>query len=114
MLGFTKDVLPNLPGFMPPNFYPKLWTEAQEQLSRSRRIVFIGYSFPPADFAVSNMLRRAFSIMKKSTGNFPTVDIVDPNAAVLAKRFEQSFKIGVPTENQYLSLGSYLHSGRAK
>lgn len=96
------------------NFYPDLWEEAEGQLSRSRRIVFIGYSFPPADFAVSNMLRRAISTMKVVTGRFPEVDIVDPNAAQLAERFKQSFAIEVPVRNQYLSLGNYLTSKRAK
>jgi len=94
-------------------FYPKLWAEAEEQLSRSKRLVFIGYSFPPADFAVSNMLRRAISAQKVEKGEFPLVDIVDPNATQLARRFEQSFNINVPIESQYLSLASYLSSARA-
>jgi hypothetical protein len=96
------------------DFYPHLWSEAEKQLSLCRRIVFVGYSFPPADFAVSNMLRRAISIRKVSTGQFPDVDIVDPNSAELAERFAQSFKIKVPVENRYFSLGSYLSSTRAK
>lgn len=100
--------------YISPEFYPDLWMEAEKQLSHCRRIVFVGYSFPPADFAVSNMLRRAISTMKVSTGSFPDVDIVDPNAAGLAKRFEQSFKIKVPIENQYLSLRNYLSGKRAK
>jgi len=95
-------------------FYPRLWAEAEGQISRCRRLVFIGYSFPPADFAVSNMLRRAISTMKVATGRFPDVDIVDPNSSELARKFEQSFKIRVPTENQYLSLRNYLESKRAK
>ena len=96
------------------DFYPRLWTEAEDQLSRSRRVVFIGYSFPPADFAVSNMLRRAIAAMKVDTGRFPEVDIVDPNAAELAERFKQSFAIHVPIRNQYLSVENYLTSKRAK
>lgn len=96
------------------DFYRRLWAEAEKQLSRCRRLVFIGYSFPPADFAVGNMLRRAISSMKVSTGHFPDVDIVDPNSAELAKRFQQSFKIKVPIENQHLSLRNYLSSTRAK
>ncbi|MHB8411290.1 MAG: hypothetical protein ACYDDI_05005 [Candidatus Acidiferrales bacterium] len=96
------------------DFYPRLWAEAEKQLSLCRRIVFVGYSFPPADFAVSNMLRRAISTRKVSTGNFPDVDIVDPNSAELAERFKQSFKIDVPIDNQYLSLRNYLSSSRAK
>jgi hypothetical protein len=92
------------------DFYPRLWAEAEKQLSLCRRIVFLGYSFPPADFAVSNMLRGAISIRKVSTGKFPDVDMVDPNSAELAKRFKQSFKIGVPIQNQYLSLENYLSS----
>jgi SIR2-like domain len=96
------------------DFYPRLWIEAEEQLALCRRIVFVGYSFPPADFAVSNMLRRAVSARKMETGSFPDVDIVDPNSAELARRFEQSFKIKVSSENQYLSLRNYLSSNRAK
>lgn len=96
------------------DFYTKLWSEAENHLSISRRIVFVGYSFPPADYAFGNMLRRAISRMKISLGRFPGVDIVDPNAAELAKRFEKSFKISVPVENQYLSLKNYLSSPRPK
>lgn len=94
-------------------FYPHLWMEAEKQLARCRRLVFIGYSFPAADFAVGNLLRRAISTMKDVDGRFPEVDIVDPNAAQLALRFKQSFKIDVPINNQYLSLGSYLSGKRA-
>ena len=98
----------------PSNFYSNLWAEAEGQLSHCRRLVFIGYSFPPADFAVSNMIRRAISEMKVSTGKFPTIDIVDPNVSELSQRFQRSFKISVNPENQYLSLSSYLHTQRAK
>ncbi len=49
-----------------------------------------------------------------STGEFPEIDIVDPNAAELARRFEQSFKIEVPVNNLYFSLQSYLYSERAR
>lgn len=99
--------------FVSADFYPDLWGEAEEQLAHSRRIVFIGYSFPAADFAVGNLLRRAISSMKVDTNRFPEVDIVDPNAAELARRFEQSFKIRVPIENQHLSLSAYLQGDRA-
>lgn len=94
------------------DFYPTLWSEAEEQLSRAKRFVFIGYSFPPADFAVINMLRRSISIQKVDRGEFPIVDVVDPNASQITKRVEQLFSIGVPTENQYLSLASYVSSSR--
>jgi hypothetical protein len=100
-------------GHVSEDFYPSLWAEAEEQLSHCRRLVFIGYSFPPADFAVGNLLRRAISAQKVSAGRFPDVDIVDPNAANLAVRFKQSFKLEVPIENQYLSLRNYLISDRA-
>lgn len=111
----SSQALPGYGGnaFITSNFYPDLWKEAEEQLALCRRIVFVGYSFPPADFAVSNMLRRAISARKIKTNDFPDVDIVDPNSAELARRFEQSFKIEVPIANQYLSLGNYLSSKRA-
>lgn len=117
---FGRQSNPDLPPIsggnneVPLNFYPELWGEAEKHLAGCRRIVFIGYSFPPADFAVGNMLRRAISTMKISTGGFPDIDIVDPNAADLAKRFEKSFKIKVPVDNQYLSLKNYLSSEREK
>ena len=95
-------------------FYPEIWGEAQKQLELCRRIVFIGYSFPPADFAVGNMLRRAISMMKVVMRKSPEIDIVDPDAPRLAERFEQSFKIKVPTANQYLSLQNYLDSTRPR
>lgn len=95
---------------VPAGFFPKLWREAEEQLEVARRVVFIGYSFPPADFTFKNLFRRAN--FYKDRRPVPAIDIVDPNAAELARRFQDSFRIPVPLENQYLSLKSYLTSAR--
>jgi hypothetical protein len=94
------------------DLYPDLWKEAEDRLSDCKKIVFIGYSFPPADYAVTNMLRRALSKIKVSTQKSPTICIVDPRASDLAKRFEDSFKLEVPIHNRFLSLQSYLNNPR--
>lgn len=90
--------------------YPKLWQEAEHHLSKSKRIVFIGYSFPAADTSVFGLLRRSLANAKIAFDEQPDIHIVDPNAANLAKRFQQSFKIEVPIQNQFLSLGGYVLS----
>lgn len=94
------------------SFYMDVWKEAEEQLLRCRRLVFIGYSFPPTDFAVGNMLRRAISKIKQQRSL--EIDLVDPNVLELAKRFNESFKMQIPIRNQYLSLENYLETKRAK
>lgn len=90
--------------------YPKIWREAETHLVRAKRIVFIGYSFPAADTSVYGLLRRSLSEAKtrRERGEHPEIFIVDPNAAQLARRFYQSFKIEVPPQNQFLSLESYV------
>lgn len=87
--------------------YKKMWNEAEEHLSRSKKIVFIGYSFPAADTSVWGLLRRAFAeakIKKKQ----PEIIIVDPNAKEIAEKLKKSFQIEVPLKNQFLSLQSYV------
>jgi hypothetical protein len=93
------------------SLYKDLWEEAESSLRIAKSTVFIGYSFPSTDFAVSNMLRRAIGDSKDTRRDLK-VEIVDPNAPDLAKRMEQSFKIRVPPEDQYLSLDSYLFTKR--
>jgi hypothetical protein len=88
--------------------YPQIWRETEEHLSRSKQIVFIGYSFPAADISVFGLLRRSFANAKETYGQHPDVVIVDPNAAILALRLSQSFQIKVLLEKQFLSLKSYV------
>jgi len=88
--------------------YPNIWREAEEHLLRAKRIVFIGYSFPAADTSVFGLLRRSLATSKIKHGEHPEIFIVDPNAPSLAQRFYQSFKIQVPSKNQFLSLATYV------
>lgn len=88
--------------------YPGIWSEAEKHLSRSKRIVFIGYSFPAADFSVFGLIRRALAKAKYKYQEVPVIHIVDPNAATIAVKFAQSFHIEVPVERQFLSLSSYV------
>jgi len=88
--------------------YPDVWREAESAMSRAKRIVFIGYSFPAADTSVYGLIRRSLAIAKITYGAFPNIHIVDPNAAVLSERFQRSFKIQIPIQDQFLSLSSYV------
>ncbi len=94
------------------DLYKKLWKEAETQLIRSKRLVFIGYSFPPADYAVANLLRRVFSKIKKKKRKIPQIVIVDPEASERARNFEESFGIHIEIENMFLSLSSFVTSSR--
>lgn len=87
--------------------YRKIWREAEEHLVRAKQLIFIGYSFPAADTSVFGLLRRSLAIAKTKRGEHPEIFIVDPNAAQLAERVQQSFQIEVPAKNQFLTLASY-------
>lgn len=87
--------------------YKKLWEEAEEHLSCSKKIVFIGYSFPAADTSVWGLLRRAFAETKVKRKRLDII-IVDPNAKEIAEKLKKSFQIEVPLRNQFLSLESYV------
>ena len=98
--------------FDPVAIYQPIWNEAEKRMIKCKKIVFVGYSFPPADFAVSNMLRRVISSIKTEKRKSPTIVIVDPNVEELAKRFEASFNVKIDSDNRYLSLKSYLSGDR--
>jgi hypothetical protein len=90
------------------HLYPGIWREAEDHLSRSKRIVFVGYSFPAADVSVFGLIRRALANAKAAYGEHPDIHVVDPNAASISERFGQLFQINVPVANQFLSLSSYV------
>ena len=88
--------------------YPRIWREAESSLATAKKIVFIGYSFPTADTSVFGLIRRSLAVAKAKYQEYPTIHLVDPNAARLAERFWDSFRVEIPIQNQFLSLHSYV------
>lgn len=90
------------------SFYPHLWKDAESALSKAKRVVFIGYSFPAADTSVYGLIRRSLALAKTKYHEYPEIEIVDPNALSLATVFRRAFMIEIPLKNQFLSLDSYV------
>ena len=90
-------------------FYRSLWKDAEDHLKRASQIVIIGYSFPPADYALSNMLRRAIGWQKAHFQLTPRIIMIDPNSRELRERIQSSFKVDVSIDDLYMSLRSYVY-----
>ena len=99
--------------FVKDSLYRQIWQEAEERLEKCKKIVFIGYSFPAADYAVTSMLRRIISAIKKLKGRKPPkIVIVDPRVESLSAQFYSSFRLEVKPEDRYLSISSFLAEDR--
>lgn len=60
--------------------FPILWRQAREALARSRRLVVIGYSLPPTDFAFRRLLHEAFE-----DDSLEELVIVNPDSGVVTR-----------------------------
>jgi len=52
--------------FKPTSKFGRIWTKAFEELSKADEIIFIGYSFPPADFLAKDLFRKAYIARMKN------------------------------------------------
>jgi hypothetical protein len=70
----------------------KLWLIARDKLSRCRKIVFIGYSFPTTDFYSEWLFRQIYFL----EGNRPEIIVVNPamkkKGSDVEKRYQRLFK----------------------
>ena len=67
----------------------KVWAELESEMRRARALVFVGYSFPPADLYFSSVLRAILAIR----GTSPHITIVNPDAVAIAQRLEGRFSV---------------------
>lgn len=73
-----------IPIIIPPTFFKvmsnyflqKIWRRAEMTLSRTKRIIFCGYSFPDADIHIKYLLKR----VEVNKGNTPEIFIVNNHA----------------------------------
>jgi len=74
------------------SFLHKLWLIARNQLPYAKRIIFIGYSFPPTDFYSEWLFRQVYFLQKHR----PEIVVVNPemkkNSSLLAKRYRSLFR----------------------
>ena len=74
----------------------KLWLLSRDKLLRTKRIIFIGYSFPPNDF-VSDWLFRHIYLTEEFHNDFllPEIIVVNPEIkrpnSLVSKRFKSLF-----------------------
>jgi hypothetical protein len=74
------------------NFLHKLWLLTREKLAYTKRIVFIGYSFPPTDFYTEWLFRQ---IHYYEDANFE-IDVVNPEmfkrGSLIPERYKSIFR----------------------
>lgn len=89
-------------------FFQRLWLIARAQLPRFRRVIFIGYSFPPND-SYSDWLFRHFRFLDTPP---PEIVVINPEATkrrhLVRARYDRLFK-GFPIE-YFTTLEPYLSS----
>lgn len=73
-------------------FLHKLWLITLEKLADTKRIVFIGYSFPPTDFYTEWLFRQTNLLV----GDKPEIEVVNPEmfkkGSSVSKRYKTIFK----------------------
>ncbi|MEO8234608.1 MAG: hypothetical protein ABI549_04270 [Flavobacterium sp.] len=75
------------------DIFSTLWSKAEEDITKAKKIILIGYSFPITDIRTNNLFKNAF--LKRDT--IPQVIIVNPNSALIEERFIYEF--GISKEN---------------
>ena len=67
----------------------KVWSNLEREMKSARVLVFVGYSFPPADLYFSSVLRSVLAVRARK----PKVVIVNPDAVAIADRLEKRFSL---------------------
>lgn len=78
----------------------EIWGELEKELKMAKAIVFIGYSFPPADLYFTSLLRTVLSQRSAK----PKFILVNPDSVAISVRVFQKFQI--KTKN-YFDLGQF-------
>jgi hypothetical protein len=67
----------------------RIWADMEGQMRRAKALVFIGYSFPPADLYFASILRSVLAAREAK----PYVVIVNPDAVSIAERLRSRFAL---------------------
>lgn len=67
----------------------EIWAELENEMRSARVLVFIGYSFPPADLYFSSVLRSVLA----DRATTPQVILVNPDAVAISVRLKQRFAL---------------------
>ena len=84
----------------------RIWEAMEYQMRSARALVFIGYSFPPADLYFASVLRSVLA----SRGSNPDVVVVNPDAIAIAERLRQRFALEKIVK--YFDLHQYARATR--
>lgn len=85
-----------------------LWKKMEIQMQAAKTFVFIGYSFPDADFYFSSVMR---SVLTKTKRNVKII-LVDPDAQRLSEKFGKRFSITQNRILKYFDLSQLLQIKR--
>ncbi|MDR3740940.1 MAG: SIR2 family protein [Terracidiphilus sp.] len=66
-----------------------VWESMEKEMREAKVLVFIGYSFPPADLYFSSILRSVLAVRDGA----PAVAIVNPDAVAIARRLKDRFAL---------------------
>lgn len=72
--------------------FKQLWWKAEESLTKTDKIIIIGYSFPKTDIKTDELFK---SVVKKRT-TLPEIIIINPNPESIVEKFV--FDYGVSNE----------------
>lgn len=72
----------------------QIWNEAFQTISEAEKVVFIGYSLPPADFAIIERIKRAIH----QGGKRPKIHVVDYKNESVPVRYKQIFGSDVTSD----------------
>jgi hypothetical protein len=62
-------------------FVPEVWADAKHDLENADRVVFFGYSLPPADIDAEKLFQRAIM----ANDNIRGIDVIDPYPPIAAR-----------------------------
>lgn len=74
------------------SLFQQLWGKAEESLSKTDKIVIIGYSFPKTDLKTDELFKKAFT----QRTNMPEIIIVNPNPDSIVEKF--TFDYGIKND----------------
>ena len=86
----------------------EIWAGMEREMRQAKALVFIGYSFPPADLYFASVLRSVLA----SRDGAPAMVIVNPDAVASRDRLRSRFPIDRVL--LHFDLGTFLQSSRTQ